>query len=124
MRDLKHTVVIGASTNPGRYAYMAANRLFNAGHPISFVSIKRGELFGQPFKDLRTKPMIDNVDTVTLYIGTRNLEEWNDYIISLKPKRIIFNPGTEHDGLAEEAEKKGIEVIEGCTLVMLSAGQY
>lgn len=120
----KHTVVLGASTNPVRYAYMAAERLTEANHPISLVSIKKGELFGEKFQDLRQKPMIDDVDTVTLYVGTQNLDQWKDYILSLRPKRIIMNPGTEHSELKYEAESKGIEVVEGCTLVMLGNGSY
>lgn len=124
MGETKLTAVLGASENPTRYAYLAAERLNSAGHPIELVSIKIGELFGKKFLDLREKPSIENVHTITLYIGTRNLDPWIDYILNLKPKRIIFNPGTEHDGLATQAQDHGIEVVEGCTLVMLSTGQF
>ena len=120
----KHTVVLGASTNPTRYAYLAAERLHDAGHPMSLVSIKKGELFKIPFQDLRREPYIEGVDTVTLYVGTKNLDEWVDYILSLEPKRIIMNPGTEHQGLKNEAGSRGIEVVEGCTLVMLGNGLF
>ena len=124
MSEGKHTAVLGASENPTRYAYLAANRLHEANHPISLVSIKKGELFGIPFQDIRDEPKVEELDTITLYIGARHLDQWFDYILRLKPKRIIFNPGTEHDGLAQEAEKKGIEVVYACTLVMLSTGQF
>ncbi|WP_109832318.1 CoA-binding protein [Reichenbachiella versicolor] len=122
--DKKHTVVLGASTNPSRYAHMAVERLAGAGHPISLVSIKKGEQHGQAFQDLREKPIIKDVDTVTLYVGTQNLDQWKDYILDLAPKRIIMNPGTEHEGLKNAAEARGIEVVEGCTLVMLGNGLY
>lgn len=118
------TVILGASTNPTRYAYLAAERLKDHREPFKLVSIKKGELFDVPFLDLKTKPVIENVHTVTLYIGALRLAEWQDYIISLSPQRIIFNPGTENMQLAEGARQKGIEIVFGCTLVMLSTGQY
>ncbi len=124
MSNKKHTAIFGASENPDRFACMAAKRLHAASHPLSFVSIKKGELFGESFQDIRQEPEVKDVDTITLYIGTRHLDQWSDYILRLKPRRIIFNPGTEHDALAAKAEKQGIEVVYGCTLVMLSAGQY
>ena len=124
MSEKKHTAILGASENPTRYAYLAANRLKDANHPISMVSIKKGKLFDIPFMDIKGKPKIENLHTITLYIGARQLNQWLDYILMLKPKRIIFNPGTEHEGLAAEAEKRGIEVVYACTLVMLSTGQF
>lgn len=122
--DKKLTVVLGATTEPSRYAYLAAERLNSHNESFKLVSIKKGELFGEPFLDLRTKPHIEEVHTVTLYIGAARLPEWQDYILSLNPKRIIFNPGTENMELAKAAESKGIETVFGCTLVMLGTGQY
>lgn len=120
----KKTVIIGATTNPNRYAYFAASRLNQHGHEIVPVGIKKGEVEGKPIANIKEKPTFDDVDTVTLYLNPGNQKEWEDYILSLKPKRIIFNPGTENAHLTSMAEKKGIETIEGCTLVMLSAGTY
>lgn len=120
----KLTVVLGASANPSRYAYLAAERLTNHGQPFKLVSIKKGEVFGQQFLDLKSEPQIEDVHTITLYIGTIRLTEWMDYILRLKPKRIIFNPGTEHMELAKLSEAQGVENVFGCTLVMLSTGQY
>lgn len=120
----KLTVVLGATTDPSRYAYLATERLKNNNEDFQLVSIKKGELFGESFQDLNAKPNIANVHTVTLYIGAARLDEWTDYILSLNPKRIIFNPGTENMDLAEKAKLQGIETIFGCTLVMLGTGQY
>ncbi|WP_420582872.1 CoA-binding protein [Reichenbachiella sp.] len=120
----KLTVVLGATTESSRYAYLAAERLKNHGVPFKLVSIKKGEIFGQEFLDLSTKPKIEGVHTVTLYIGITRLDEWIPYILSLQPKRIIFNPGTENMELAQAAQAQGIETVFGCTLVMLSTGQY
>lgn len=121
---MKKTVIIGATPNPGRYAFLAAQMLKEYHHEIVPVSIKTGEVLGTEILDLRKKPPIDNVDTVTLYIGPQNQPEWYDYILSLKPKRIIFNPGTENPEFEKMAEAKKIETVEGCTLVMLRSYQY
>lgn len=120
----KKTVIIGASPNPERYAFMAAQRLTAKEHPIVPVGIKKGEVFGQEIQDLRKKPKIENVDTVTLYLNPYNQKEWEEYILGLKPNRIIFNPGTHNPELQKEAEKSGIETLSACTLVMLSSGTY
>ena len=69
-------------------------------------------------------PPIKDVDTVTLYIGPDHQAPWIDYIWSLEPKRIIFNPGTENQDLRDEATKRGIEVLDACTLVMLAIDNY
>jgi len=120
----KKTVIIGATPNPDRYAFLAAERLNKHGHAIIPVGIKKGDVFGKPILNLREKPNIDEVDTVTLYINPHNQKEWEDYILDLKPNRIIFNPGTENPQLSKKAEKAGIESLYACTLVMLSAGTY
>lgn len=120
----KKTVIMGATPDRSRYAYLAAEMLTEYEHEIVPVSIKPGKVLGCDILDLRKKPMVEDVDTVTMYIGTRNQSEWYDYIISLKPKRIIFNPGTENPELERMAEEKGIEALEACTLVMLRSRQY
>ena len=120
----KKTVVLGATNNPSRYAYLAINSLKRYGHEIVPVGIKTGEVQGLEILDLRQKPSISDVDTITLYIGPQNQVEWYDYIISLKPKRIIFNPGTENMELIKRAKDAGIEPVMACTLVMLSLNDY
>lgn len=119
---MKKTVVLGATPDATRFAYKASRMLLDYGHPIVPVGIKKGELFGHPIRN--DKPFIEDVDTVTLYVGPQNQTDLVDYIISLKPKRIIFNPGTENDVLIREAKKNNIEPVIGCTLVMLSVGTY
>lgn len=118
----KKTVVIGASDNPARYAFQAVNRLKSHGHEVVPVGIRKGQVAGL---DIHTdKPEIESVDTVTLYVGPQNQPSWYDYILDLKPKRIIFNPGTENYELERKAREQGIQTIEACTLVMLSVGNY
>jgi predicted CoA-binding protein len=120
----KKTVIIGATTNPSRYAYFAADRLTNSGHEIVPVGIKKGEVFGEEILDIRESPQVKDVDTVTLYLGARHQPEYYDYLLSLNPQRIIFNPGTENPELVKLANEKGIETEYACTLVMLGSGVY
>jgi predicted CoA-binding protein len=118
----KKTVVIGASDNPARYAYQAVHRLKAHGHEVVPVGIRKGQVAGL---DIHTdKPTLEEVDTVTLYVGPQNQPAWYDYILDLKPKRIIFNPGTENMELERRAQQQGIRTEEACTLVMLSIGNY
>lgn len=118
----KKTIVLGATPDPTRFAYKAAHMLNRYGHDIIPVGMKKGEVAGKAIEN--NNPAISDVDTITLYVGTRNLPPLFDYIIGLKPKRIIFNPGTENDDLIRMAEERGIEAVLGCTLVMLSVGSY
>ena len=118
----KDTVVIGASENEERYSYKATVSLKNHGHKVYPVGIKSGNIEG--INIITDKPSIQNVDTVTLYVGPQNQPGWEEYIYSLKPKRIIFNPGTENPVFEKAAKAKGIETVEACTLVMLSIGNY
>lgn len=118
----KLTAVIGASTNPARYAYLAINKLLRYGHPVVAYGLKPGEVNGVEI--IADKHIVEDVDTVTLYVGPRHIEHWVPLILDLKPKRVIFNPGTE-DYITERTFKEaGIECVQACTLVMLSIGNY
>lgn len=120
----KKTLIVGATTNPSRYAYTAASMFEERGLDFIPIGIKTGEVFGKKILDLRSKPALEDIDTITLYIGPDNQAEWIDYLLSLKPKRIIFNPGTENPVFYKRAHSAGIQVLEACNLVMLSTGQY
>lgn len=119
---VKKTIVLGASNNPSRYSYLAINRLRAHQHPVVAVGKRVGTVADvQITKD--HVPETD-VDTITLYLNPNNQVEYYDYIMSLHPRRIIFNPGTENETLMRMAEENHIEAVTGCTLVMLSTGQY
>ena len=122
--EMKKTVIIGASNNPSRYAHLAAEMLNKYKHEFVPVGIKKGEVLGKPILDIRQKPELKDIDTVTLYIGPQHQPEWYDYILNLNPRRIIFNPGTENPEFEKKAEESGVEAIEACTLVMLRTGQF
>lgn len=121
---MKKTVLVGATPNPARYAYVAAGRLTGSGHEWVPLGIKKGVIFGKEILDIRTRPPISDVDTVTLYIGPDHQREWYDYLLSLKPRRILFNPGAENPEFEKMAAARGIEAEEACTLVLLRTGQY
>lgn len=116
------TVVIGASPNPDRYAYKAVQSLVNHNQPVVAVGIRKGEIAGVTIQT--GHPEIADVHTVTLYVGRSGQPDLYDYILSLKPRRVIFNPGTENPELAKLLHKNGVEVTEACTLVLLSTNQY
>lgn len=118
----KKTLVLGATTRPTRYAFLATSRLQEHEIEVVPVGIREGEINGEPI--LLGQPSIDDVHTVTLYLNPQRQEAYYDYILGLKPKRIIFNPGTENAKLSKLAREQGIETVIGCTLVMLSLKNY
>ena len=116
------TIVIGASPNPDRYSYKATTMLNQYGHEVVPVGIRKGKI--EHTDIIKGKPEITDTHTVTMYVGAARQPEYYDYILSLNPKRIIFNPGTENNELASLAKANGIETIEHCTLVMLCSQEY
>jgi predicted CoA-binding protein len=120
----KKTVIIGATTNSTRYAYLAASMLTEYKHEIVPIGIKQGSLFGVAIQNIFKKPAVDKVDTVSLYIGPQHQPEHYEYILSLKPRRVIFNPGTENPEFEKMIEATGAEALEACTLVLLRSHQY
>ncbi len=118
----KKTVVLGASENPSRYSCLAINSLAAHDHATIAIGKKEGKVGDV---EITTEhPEEKDVDTITLYLNPLNQKPYYDYILSLHPKRIIFNPGTENDELIELARQNGIKTMEACTLVLLSTGQY
>lgn len=119
----KHRVlVIGASVKPDRYANIAINRLLDAGHDVMAISNRKGEVRGVEF--LLDHPPLDDIDTVTLYVNPDRQKDYEDYIMNLQPRRVIFNPGTVNPPFMKRLSERGVEVLDACTLVMLSAGTF
>ena len=118
----KKTLVLGASDNPARYSYLAINKLKAYGHPVIAIGKKVTTVNGIEITT-EQKP-VDDVDTVALYLNPQHQQPYYNYILSLHPKRIIFNPGAENEELAALAIKNGIKAQDACTLVLLSTGQY
>jgi predicted CoA-binding protein len=118
----KKTLVIGASTNPAQYSHLAVRKLLAAGHEVE--AIGREEFNIENISIGTTMTPFEGIDTVTIYLNAERQKAYQEYILSLHPRRIIFNPGAENQGFFEAATSKGINALEACTLVMLSAGTY
>ncbi|MDD4528013.1 MAG: CoA-binding protein [Candidatus Margulisbacteria bacterium] len=118
----KKTLIIGASPKESRYSYMAVTKLTELGHEAIPVGIRNGLIAG--IEIITGMPKIDDVHTVTLYVGPQNQPPYYNYVLSLKPKRVIFNPGTENDEFHEILKENNVEVLVACTLVLLTTGQY
>lgn len=116
------TLVLGASHKPDRYSNLAVNMLREYEHDLVAVGRRAREEDG--WEILEGKPAVEDVDTVTLYLNPQNQKEYYDYILSLNPRRVIFNPGTENPEFRQMLEEAGIEPVSACTLVMLRAGLY
>jgi predicted CoA-binding protein len=121
---MKKTVVLGASPDKSRYSYFACTMLEQSGIPFVPVGIRSGRIKGKEILDLRQKPDIADVHTVSLYISPAKQVEWYEYMLDLAPKRIIFNLGTENEAFAKVAQRKGIAVEFACSLVLLRTGQF
>jgi predicted CoA-binding protein len=122
MSEKKKTLVLGASDNPSRYSFLAIQRLRGHDHPVVAIGKKNTMVADVVIE--KEKKQFENVDTVTLYLNPLHQKEYYDYIVSLKPKRIIFNPGAENEELYDLAKQNGIKPVEACTLVLLSTNQY
>jgi len=115
--------VLGASPKPQRYAYRAMQMLRDYGHRAIPINPAFEEVLGEKcYPSIADVP--DKIDTVTMYLGRERSDPLIDQILASKPGRIIMNPGAENDALAVKAEERGIEVVEGCTLVMLGSGTF
>lgn len=119
---MKKTLIIGASANPNRYSYMAAERLLQHGHEIELLGKRPDTIFDKKIDTEKTA--YKDIDTITLYLSAKFQPEYYDYILSLKPNRVIFNPGTENPELIKLLSENGIQWEQACTLVLLGTRQY
>lgn len=119
---MKKTLVLGASPNPSRVSHTAVYRLQANGHEVLALGLRSGQIDGVDIQ--KGRPDFQNIHTITLYLNPQRQIEYYDYILQLKPKRLVFNPGTENPELMRLAKENGIEVSIGCMLVMLATAQY
>jgi predicted CoA-binding protein len=118
---MKKTLVVGARTNPERYAYKAIHLLRSNQHPVLAFGLKTGLVADIT---IQTEIPQESIDTITLYVGPDRQGELIAPLLALSPKRIIFNPGTENPAFIEQARLAGVETEIACTLVLLSTGAY
>jgi uncharacterized protein len=118
----KKTLVLGATTKPDRYAYKAISMLVDKGHSVLAIGQNAGEVAGIK---IQTKQIpLKNIDTITLYINPARQRDYYNYIVETKPKRVVFNPGTENPELYQLLELNNIKAEVACTLVLLTTNQY
>ena len=118
----KKTLVLGASTKPSRYSFLAIEKLVSKGHSVLAIGQNAGEVEGIK---IQTKAIpLKNVDTVTLYLNPLRQRDYYNYIVEAQPKRVIFNPGTENPEFYQLLKLNDIKVEIACTLVMLATNQY
>ena len=118
----KKTLVLGASANPGRYSFLAINQLREHHHPVIAIGKNTARVADVPVQS-ETTPILD-LDTVTIYLNKDNQKKYYDYILSLHPRRVIFNPGAENPEFEKMLSDNGIQNMKACTLVLLGTGQY
>lgn len=118
----KKTLVLGASTQTDKYSYKAISMLVDKGHSVLAIGQKSGEVAGIK---IHTKAIpLKNIDTVTLYLNPQRQRDYYNYIIDTKPKRVVFNPGTENPEFYQLLEQNNIQYEVACTLVLLATNQY
>lgn len=122
MQENKRTLVIGASPKMNRYSYIATQLLHEHNYEVVPYGIKKGDI--GTLKIMNQWPSKESFDTITLYINPILQEQYIQQILDLNPKRIIFNPGTENEKLERMAQKKEIQTLNACTLVLLQTNQY
>jgi uncharacterized protein len=118
----KTTLVLGASPKPERFSHIAIKKLVTSAFPVVAVGLRDGEIAGVRIQ--KQFPEVSGIHTVSLYIGPKNQSVYYDYIMKINPKRVIFNPGTENTEFENTLRALGIQVVRGCTLIMLDNGTY
>ncbi|AMA49858.1 MULTISPECIES: CoA-binding protein [Flavobacterium] len=116
------TLVLGASSNPERYSFIAMSRLLQYEHEVIALGVKNERVFGIEIQ--KGFPLLEDIHTVTLYLNPQRQKDYYDYVIGLKPKRVIFNPGTENSEFYDLLKKNNIIIEVACTLVLLGTKQY
>lgn len=119
---MKKTLVFGASLNPTRYSHLAIQRLVAHNHEVVAFGLRSGEVSGVKIKTVLLAHK--DIDTITLYMNPKRQRQYYNHIVSLYPKRVIFNPGTENPELYQILKENDIHFEVACTLVLLSTNQY
>jgi predicted CoA-binding protein len=119
---MKKTLVLGASLNPSRYSNVAINRLVGNNYEVVAIGLREGIIAG--IEIIKEKRLFDDIDSITLYLNPQRQKEYYNYIVSLNPNRVIFNPGTENPELYQILKENNIESEVACTLVLLGTNQY
>lgn len=118
----KKTLVIGASSNPERYSFLAVNSLLKHNHAVVAIGAHNDQVETVTIET--EKLPLQDIDTVSLYLNPLRQKEYYNYIVGLKPNRVIFNPGTENPEFFHILEENKIPYEAACTLVLLATNQF
>jgi len=118
----KSTLVLGASLKSSRFSNICVKTLASEQYPVTALGLREGIIHETEI--MTGTPDLENIHTVTIYLGPENQKEWYEYILKLNPERVIFNPGTENEEFQNILESAEIEVIEDCTIMMVQSGRY
>lgn len=118
----KRTLVLGASPTPGKRSYNMVKKLAQKGFEV--VALGRIEGVINEILIQTGTPLLDDIHTVILYLRPEFQPPYVDYILSLNPKRIIFNSKTENEDFRLAARRQGIETLNACSLVMIGMDEY
>ncbi|MFT4850623.1 MAG: putative CoA-binding protein [Sediminicola sp.] len=119
---MKKTLVLGASLNPSRYSNMAIKRLVNNKYEVVAIGLREGNV--AKIEITKEKKLFEGIHSITLYLNPQRQKDYYNYIVSLNPSRVIFNPGTENPELYQILKENNIESEVACTLVLLGTNQY
>ena len=119
---IKSTLVIGASLKESRYSNICVKTLASGHFPVTAIGLREGLIDGIQVQ--AGFPELHDIHTVTLYLGSENQKSWYNYILKLNPERVVFNPGAENQEFENMLSDAGIEVVEGCTIMMVKGGTY
>lgn len=114
--------MLGASPNPDRYSNKAVRRLISNNYEVVAIGIRKGLIGDIPI--ITGQPALDNVHTVLIYLSPSHQSEIFDYVLSLRPKRVVFNPGTESPEFEEMLASYNIKVVRDCSLVMMASNRF
>jgi len=112
-------LIIGASPNPKKYSYNAVRKLLLQRNEVIPIGSRGGMIGTCPI--ITDKPVIENIDLIILYINIKKQQEYYDYILQLKPKKLLFNPGTENPELVRIAYENHIDILYDCALTLIDA---
>jgi hypothetical protein len=118
----KKTLVLGGSPNPTRYSYLAINKLREHNHPVIAIGKRTAQV--ADITILQEMNPVPDLDTITIYLNKDNQKNYYDFILDQHPSRVIFNPGAENPEFEKILAQHNIQVVEACTLVLLSTGQF
>lgn len=115
--------ILGVSSNASRYAHRAAVRLLAAGHQVFGINPLLPAVPGVNVVG-KISDLPPGIHTLTMYVGAPTSTPAAKAILDYGFTRVIFNPGSENAKLEQGLKEAGVQVLDDCTLVMLSTKRF